>query len=31
MPSAETVTIRLFVGMIAEQIGRPAKLSVTPS
>jgi nucleoside-diphosphate-sugar epimerase len=31
VPSAETVTIRRFVEMVAEQSGRPAKLSVTPS
>jgi nucleoside-diphosphate-sugar epimerase len=31
VPSSETVTIRRFVEMIAEQTGRPAKLSVTPS
>jgi nucleoside-diphosphate-sugar epimerase len=31
VPSAETVTIRQFVEMIAEKSGRPAKLSVTPS
>jgi nucleoside-diphosphate-sugar epimerase len=30
VPSAQTVTIRRFVEMIAEQSGRPAKLSVTP-
>jgi len=31
VPSAETVSIRRFVGMIAEQTGRPARLNVTPS
>ncbi len=31
VPSAETVTIRRFVEMVAEQSGRPAKLNVTPS
>ena len=31
MPSAETVAIRRFVEMIAEQARRSARLSVTPS
>lgn len=31
VPSAETQTIRRFVEMIAEQTGRPARLSVTRS
>jgi nucleoside-diphosphate-sugar epimerase len=30
IPSAETVTMRQFVGMVFEELGRPARLSAAP-